>query len=93
MRDECKDCVFLVNLNCHPCNGEIKLNGFLEDPLKIGKGQINQSFAFSCLLPLNMNISDGKKSVTYFDNDNGICEMFTDNKKFKIDLKVRALKK
>lgn len=58
---------------CHPSNGNRKIYGFIEDPIKFGKGLISERCGWVCMAPLDDNEFD--QSAVFFDFDHGMCEM------------------
>lgn len=89
--EQCKNCVFLLDINCHPSNGEKKLYEWLADPHKIGKGSIITPFGFGCSLQFENSMKESAPIITFLDDDSGLCEMFTPKDKFKLVLKIEEL--
>lgn len=70
----CCNCKHQVKIHCHPSNGNIKSFGVLDDILQIGKGKINQQFAWGCI---GMNYQEKMKNVVvYHDFEHGMCELY-----------------
>jgi len=67
--DCCCNCANQVKIMCHPWNGNNIAHGFIEDPIKIGKGKISDQLAWGCTIFLQ---EEG--SIIYFDREHGICE-------------------
>lgn len=65
-RNYCKDCIYLSKVSKHPFNKE---------PFK---GSVSELFGFVCLLEAFDKISNRNKKVTFFTDDLGECEMFTE---------------
>ena len=93
MEESCKNCVLLLNINKHPWNGNHKEFGFLEDPIKVGKGKITEQLAWGCALAYEDTLREDSypPSITYFDFNSGMCEMFTPKDKYKLIVKVEEL--
>lgn len=93
MEECCKNCTFLLNINKHPWNGNHKEYGFLEDRVKVGKGQITEQLAWGCAISFDEDLREDSyvPSITYFDFDNGMCEMFTSKDKYKLIVKVEEI--
>lgn len=78
MNNKCEDncccnCKHQVKIHCHPCNGNIKEFGILDDLLQIGKGNINQILAWGCI---GLNYQDKMNDVViYHDSEHGMCEL------------------
>lgn len=72
----CCNCKNQVKINCHPSNGNNKAYGFLEDRIKVGKGSINETFAWGCELFRKMNETADMNIIIYMDNQHGMCEMY-----------------
>lgn len=92
MEESCKDCAFLLNLNAHPCNGNNKAYGWLEDPIKFGKGRVDEQIGYVCGLSFIMKEKREEASLTFFDFNNGLCEMFTDRSKNELTISITSIK-
>lgn len=88
MKDSCKNCVFLLNINKHPWNRNHKEE---EDNLTIGKGAVNEQLAWGCTVGFEETLTNDNPSITYFDFDNGMCEMHTPKDKFKLIVKAEEI--
>ena len=93
MEELCKNCVLLLNINKHPWNGNHKEFGFLEDLIKVGKGKITEQLAWGCALAYEDTLREASysPSITYFDFNSGMCEMFTPKDKYKLIVKVEEI--
>lgn len=88
MEESCKNCVFLLKLNAHPWNGQQKAYGFLEDPIKFGKGAINEQVGYICSVGIIMAKKEEDVCTTFFDFDSGMCELFASKESNRLTVKV-----
>jgi len=93
MEESCKNCAFLLNINKHPWNGNHKEFGFLEDNIKVGKGKITEQLAWGCALAFEDRLREDSytPSITYFDFNSRMCEMFTSKDEYKLTVKIEKL--
>ena len=73
--DCCCNCKRQVKINCHPSNGNQKMYGFLEDPIKVGKGSISTTFAWGCECFRGMTDGSDNNQIIFMDTPHGMCEM------------------
>lgn len=77
--EQCSNCIFLLEINKHPWNEGSN------------KGKVTERNGFGCSIMFEESLKQKQPKITYFDLNDGSCEMFTTKDKYELTFKIEEL--